>query len=168
MLFSFKSAVPKLGAGCFIHPTAVVVGDVRFGSRCSVWLNASIRADQNKIALGNASNVQDNAVLHVSRQAAVKIGSHVSIGHSAIVHGCTIGDHTIIGMGAILLNGARIGKNCLVAAGALVTENARVPAGSLVMGVPGKVVRRLSKAEIKALKTNALEYLRLAQSHRGK
>lgn len=168
MFFSFKSAVPKRGAGCFIHPTAAVVGDVRFGSRCSVWLNASIRADLNRIVIGEGSNVQDNAALHVAKHAAVKVGKHVSIGHSAVVHGCTIGDNTVVGMGAIILNGARIGTNCLIAAGALVTENVRIPAGALVMGVPGKVVRRLSKAEIRALKTNALEYIQLAQSYRGK
>ena len=122
----------------------------------------------NRIVIGEGSNVQDNAAIHVSKRAAVKIGNYVSIGHSAIVHGCTVGDNTIIGMGAILLNGAHIGKNCLVAAGALVTEKTRIPAGSLVVGVPGKVVRCLTKAEIKGLKANAKEYLQLAQSHCGK
>ncbi len=168
MLFPFQSFQPKLGRGAFVHPTAAVVGKVSLGERASVWPNASLRADLNRISVGAGSNVQDNAALHVSRKFPVKVGKFVSIGHGAIVHGCTIGDHCIVGMGAIVLNGARVGKNCLVAAGALVPEGRRVPAGSLVMGVPGKVVRRLTRAEIQRLKANALEYLALANAHAGR
>ncbi|HIH16211.1 MAG TPA: gamma carbonic anhydrase family protein [Candidatus Diapherotrites archaeon] len=168
MLFPFGSVFPRLARRAFVHPLAAVVGRVSIGADSSVWLHAVIRADLNKINIGAKTNIQDNASLHVSRKAPIKIGDGVSIGHGAIVHGCVIGSNCIIGMGSIVLNRARIGRNCLVAAGAVVTEGMRIPTGSLVMGVPAKVKRKLSKAEIRGLRANACEYVALAASHAGK
>ncbi len=167
MLFPFNSFKPKIHPSVFIHPAAMVTGQVSLSDHVSVWPGVSIRADFQPVKIGEASNIQDNAVLHVTPKQGVRVGKFVSIGHGAIVHACTIGDHCIVGMGSVVLSGARIGKNCMLAAGTVILENACIPAGSLVVGVPGKVKRRLSKAEQRALKGNALEYLELAAAYRG-
>ena len=143
----------------FIADGARVLGDVRFGKGASVWYNAVIRADENTIEIGDGSNVQDCAVIHTEHGHSFKIGSYVTIGHGAIVHGADIGDNTLIGMGAIVLEGARIGKNCLIGAGALVPERAQIPDGSLVVGIPGKIRRALTPEEIEHNRKNAQQYI---------
>ena len=145
-----------------IFEGARVVGDVKLGENVSVWYNAVIRGDEAPIEIDDNSNVQDNAVIHVSEDTPVKIGKNVSVGHGAIVHGCTIEDDVLIGMGAIILNNAHISKNCLVGAGALVTENKTFPEGSLIIGSPAKAVKQLTEEQIKGIKENADTYLKLA------
>jgi len=148
-----------------ILPGAKVSGQVTFGADCSVWYNAVIRGDGCPIHLGQGTNVQDNAVLH-SGERDTLVGNYVTIGHSAIVHGCTVGDGTTIGMGAIVLNNAVLGKNCLVGAGAVVTGKTNAPDGSLLLGSPAKVVRQLTAEEMEHNRENALEYIRLKELYR--
>ena len=145
-----------------IFDGAKVIGDVKLESNVSIWYNAVVRGDQAPISIDENSNVQDNCVVHVSKGYPVKIGKNVSIGHGAIIHGCTIEDNVLVGMGAIILNGAKISKNCLVGAGALVTENKEFPEGSLIIGSPAKAVRQLSPEQIKGIQENADEYINLA------
>ncbi len=145
-----------------IYEGAKVVGDVKLGNNVSIWYNAVIRGDIEPITIEDNSNIQDNCVLHVSEDYPVKIGKNVSVGHGAIVHGCTIEDDVLVGMGAIILNGAHITKNCLIGAGALVTENKTFEEGSLILGSPAKAVRKLTDEEIESIRENADEYVKLA------
>ena len=150
---------PIFGANVFLAENATVVGEVQMGDHCSVWFNAVIRGDVHYIKIGDKVNIQDGAVIHCTYQkAATTIGNNVSIGHNALVHGCTIHDNVLIGMGAIVLNGAKIGSNCLIGAGALITENKTIPDGTLVVGAPGKIIRSLSGEEIMSLEQSALHY----------
>ena len=135
-LDTFLRAKPRLGAGVYIAKTAVVLGDVRIGDHASVWYNATVRGDINYIEIGHHSNIQDNAVLHLADEYPCIIGSYVTVGHSAIVHACTVGNEVLIGMGATVLDGAMVGDQCLIGANALVTQGAKIPAGSLVLGSP--------------------------------
>ena len=148
-----------------ILPGAAVVGDVTLGPGCSVWFNAVLRGDGEPITVGAGTNIQDNAVLH-SDKFPTTLGECVTVGHGAIVHGCTVGDNTTVGMGAILLNGAKVGKNCIVGAGALVTGKMDAPAGSMILGSPAKVVRPLTEAEIAGNRRSAEGYLRTAEAYR--
>ena len=157
---------PNIDETCYIATGAQVAGDVTLGRDCGVWFNAVIRADEGIVEIGDGSNVQDNAVVHVGYGHDCKIGEGVTIGHSAIVHGCTVGDHTLIGMGAIILNGAKIGNNCIVGAGALVTEGKEFPDGSVIIGSPAKVFREMTEADIAHNKKNAEEYVELIASYR--
>lgn len=144
----------------FVAPSADVIGDVTLGSRTSVWFNATIRGDIHWIRIGAESNVQDNAVIHVTTETGpARIGNRVTIGHSAVVHGCTIEDNVLIGMGAIILDNAVIGKNSIVGAGALVTARTIVPPDSMVLGSPAKVVRSLTDDEVKGIGKFADNYL---------
>jgi carbonic anhydrase/acetyltransferase-like protein (isoleucine patch superfamily) len=143
-IYGLKGVVPTLGRGVFIAPNASVIGDVVLGDESSVWFGTVLRGDVFPIRVGARTNVQDNAVVHVTGgKASTTIGDDVTIGHLALIHGCTIGNRCLIGMGSILLDGAVIEDDCLVAAGTLVPPRVRVPAGSLVMGRPAKVVRTL-------------------------
>jgi carbonic anhydrase/acetyltransferase-like protein (isoleucine patch superfamily) len=148
-----------------ILPGAAVVGDVTLGPDCSVWFNAVLRGDGMAITLGRGCNVQDCCVLHSEKHATV-LGDWVSVGHGAVVHGAVVGDNTIVGMGATLLDFARIGKNCKVGAGAVVTGRMDAPDGSLVLGNPAKVVRPLTDEEIAGLRQNAEHYARLKEMYR--
>ena len=149
----------------YIAEGAKIVGDVTIGEDSSVWYNAVIRGDSNSITIGENTNVQDNAVLHTSHSHALKIGDNVTIGHGAIVHGCTVGNNVLIGMGAIVLDGAVVEDNCIIGAGALVTQNKVMPEGSLVLGNPAKVVRELTQEEIKSIQINADEYSEEAKQY---
>ncbi len=140
-----------------IDPGAHILGDVRLNTGCSVWPGAVLRGDRGPIVIGEETNIQDNVVVHDETH----VGRGCTIGHGAIVHGCTIGDNTLIGMGAIVISGARIGKNCLVGAGALVTGKMDVPDGSMVLGSPARVVRPLTEEEIQGNRVSALEYLEM-------
>lgn len=148
-----------------ILPGAAVMGDVTLGPGCSVWFNAVLRGDGRPIVLGEGCNVQDCAVLHSEKHATV-LGDWVSVGHGAIVHGAVVGDNTIVGMGATLLDFARIGKNCMVGAGAVVTGKLDAPDGSLVLGSPARVVRPLTEEEIAGLRKNAEHYTELKEMYR--
>ena len=145
-----------------IYDGAKVIGDVELKENVSVWYNAVIRGDIEPVKIDENSNVQDNCVVHVSKNYPVNIGKNVSIGHGAIIHGCTIEDNVLVGMGAIILNGAKISKNCLVGAGALVTENKEFPEGSLIIGSPARAVKELTEEQIQSIQDNADEYVNLA------
>lgn len=147
----------------FIAPGAIVLGDVTLGEDVGIWYHATVRGDRATIVIGKGSNVQDNAVVHVDAEHSVTIGENVTIGHSAIIHGCEIGDNSLIGMGAIIMNGARIGKNCIVAAGALVTQNTQIPDNSLVLGNPAKIKREVTADEIAGNLRNAKAYVEEAR-----
>ena len=149
---------PSLGQGVYIADGAVVVGDVTLGDHSSVWYNAVLRGDINRIIVGHHTNIQDGAVLHLERDLPCIVGNYVTIGHLAIVHACTIGDDTLIGMGAVVLDGAKIGNECLVGARSLVTKGKQIPDGSLVIGSPAEVVRQLTSEERAALKISAERY----------
>ena len=167
MFLSFCGKTPRDEGAAFVAPSATVQGDVVLKPGSTVWYGAVLRADTGRITVGAGSNVQDNAVLHTGPGLDVVVGRNVSIGHSAVVHGCTVGDDCLIGMHATILNGAVIGAGSLVAAGALVTENAVIPAGSLVVGVPGKVVRTVSEKQKASIAANGEEYRHLAEVHAG-
>ena len=151
----------------FIAPNASVMGNVTFGEDVSVWYGAVIRADVEAIIIGNRSNIQDTAVLHADLGDPTIIGSDVTIGHGAIVHGAIVGDGSLIGMRATVLNKAVIGKNCIIGACALVTEGMQIPDNSLVVGIPAKVVRQISEQQVIGLKISALHYVEMAERHEG-
>jgi len=142
----------------WVAPDANVIGKIRLNTGASVWFGATLRGDNEWIDIGAGSNVQENSVLHTDIGFPLTIGRNCTIGHKAILHGCTIGDQSLIGMGAIVLNGAQIGRNCLIGAGALITEGKIIPDNSLVVGAPGKVVRSLTEAEIEGLLASATGY----------
>ena len=150
---------PMIDPSVFIAKGAVVLGDVTIEKNCSIWYNATVRSTESYIKIGEGSNVQDNCVIHVSHDCPTVIGSYVTIGQGAIIHGCTIDDNTLVGMGAIILNGAKIGKNCIIAAGALIPQNKVIPDNSLVMGSPGKIVRQVTEDEIQHNHKNAENYI---------
>jgi gamma-carbonic anhydrase len=150
---------PRLGVGVYLARTAVVVGDVTLGDRSSVWYGAVLRGDINRIEVGHHSNIQDNAVLHLADDFPCIIGNWVTVGHSANVHACTIGDECLVGMGATVLDGAVVGEQCLIGAHALVTPGTVIPAGSLVLGSPAKVVRALKPEERAGLRHWAAKYV---------
>lgn len=156
---------PADHGAAFVAENATLAGSVRLEEGASVWYGAVLRADTGRIVVGAGSNVQDNAVLHTGPELDIVLGRGVSVGHSAVLHGCMIGDGCMIGMHATVLNGAVIGPGCLIAAGALVPERAQIPAGSLIMGVPGKVVRPVSEEQKAAIAANEAEYRELARQH---
>src|SRR6266704_5121038 len=158
VLDTFLRRRPRLGQGVYIARGATVVGDVTLGDYSSVWYNSVMRGDINRLEVGHHTNIQDNAVLHVADEYPCLVGNHVTVGHSAIVHACVVGDETLIGMGAIILDGAVIGRQCLIGARALVTQRAEIPDGSLVLGAPAKVVRPLTAEERAQLKGSADHY----------
>ncbi len=157
-LDTFLRKKPALGRNVYIARTAVVLGDVTLGEAASVWYNAVLRGDINRIVVGHHTNIQDNAVLHLADDLPCLVGNYVTIGHSAVVHACTVGDECLIGMGAVILDGAELGAQCLVGARALVTQGAKIPPGSLVLGAPAKVARALTPEERANLKYWAEKY----------
>jgi carbonic anhydrase/acetyltransferase-like protein (isoleucine patch superfamily) len=158
-LNTFLKAQPRLGQGVYIARGATVLGDVTLGDHASVWCNAVLRGDINRIVIGHHSNVQDNAVLHLADDFGCLIGNYVTIGHNAIAHACTVEDEVLVGMGSVILDGAVIGAQSIIGARALVPQGARIPAGSMVLGVPGKVVRSLTSEERANLKGWAEKYV---------
>ena len=161
-VYSLDGHVPQLDPSAWIAPTAVVIGDVVIAADVGLWFGAAARGDIERISIGARSNIQENVVLHTDRGFPLRIGSNVTVGHGAIVHGCTIGDNTLIGMGATVLNGAQVGRNCLIGANALITEGKIIPDNSLVMGAPGKVVREIDAMGEAALLASAERYVQNA------
>jgi carbonic anhydrase/acetyltransferase-like protein (isoleucine patch superfamily) len=158
-LDTFLRKQPRLGKNVFIAKNATVIGDVTLGAHASIWYGAVLRGDINYITVGHHSNIQDNAVLHLADKFPCVLGNWVTVGHSAIVHACTVGDEVLVGMGAVILDGAVIGKQSLIGAKALVTQGMKIPPGSLVLGAPAKVVRKLTKEERAGLKWWAQKYV---------
>ncbi len=154
---------PTLGRGVFVAPGAVIVGDVTLGDYSSVWYNATLRGDINRIEVGHHTNLQDNVVVHLADEIPCIVGSYVTIGHSAVVHACTIGEGVLVGMGAIVLDGVSVGAYSLIGAGALVTRGKQIPPGSLVVGAPARVVRPLKGQERERLRESAEKYAEMAR-----
>jgi len=158
---------PKFGKNCFLADNAAIIGDVEMGNDCSIWFGAVLRGDVHSIRIGNKVNIQDNATIHATyKKSPTNIGNNVSIAHNAVIHGCTIKDNVLIGMGAIVLNGAKIGSDCIVGAGALVTGKMDAPDGSMILGSPAKVVRPLKPEEIEGNRAAMEEYLEAAAQYR--
>ena len=158
MKYTLDGAAPEVGVNVWIAPSAAVMGKVVLEDEASIWFGAVLRGDNEVIWVGAGSNVQDNCVLHTDMGHPLLIGPNCTIGHGAILHGCTIGEGSLVGMGAMVMNGAKVGKGCMIAAGSLITEGKEIPDGTLVMGRPAHVTRLLSAAEIEKLLTGAENY----------
>lgn len=166
MVRSYQGKKPEIKDEVFLAENASVIGNVTLEKGANIWYGAVLRGDENAIVIGENTNVQDNATVHVAKSHPVILGKNVTVGHNAIVHGCTVGDGTMIGMGACVLNGAVIGKGCLIGAGALIKEGAVIPDGSLCVGVPAKIVRQLDEAAKEKILANARLYVSLAKEYR--
>lgn len=165
-LLTYRGVLPVLGKEVFVAPGAWIIGDVTIGDRSSIWFNTVVRGDVHYIRIGSETNVQDNSTLHVTEgKSPLEMGSRITVGHRAIVHGCVIEDDCLVGMGAVVMDGARIGRGSLVAAGAIVTPGSIIPPESLVMGVPGVVCRPVNESERRLIRESALNYLRLALTY---
>jgi carbonic anhydrase/acetyltransferase-like protein (isoleucine patch superfamily) len=168
MLRPYRGVLPSVHPTAFVDDSAQVIGDVEIGEDSSVWMSAVVRGDVHRIRIGRRSNIQDGTVVHVmNRTHPTTIGDNVTVGHAALLHGCTIEDRCLIGMGAILLNGAHIGSESIVAAGTLVVEEMKVPPRSLVMGSPGKVKRALTAAEVESIMGYADRYVGYRLDYKG-
>ncbi|MBM3845218.1 MAG: gamma carbonic anhydrase family protein [Verrucomicrobia bacterium] len=161
-LDKFLRKTPTLGRNVFIATGAVVIGDVTLGENSSVWYNAVLRGDLERIVIGRGTNIQDNAVVHLADDLPCLIGDHVTVGHSAVIHACVVGNECLIGMGSTILDGAEIGEQCIIGAQSLVPPGKKIPPGSVVMGVPGKVVKQLSDSERASLRPWAEKYVQNA------
>lgn len=158
---------PQVHESAWVADSAQVMGQVQIDAEASVWFGCVVRGDMERIHIGAGSNVQDACVLHADKGVPLHIGRRVTVGHQAMLHGCTVGDESLIGIGAIVLNGARIGRHCLVGAGALVTEGKEFPDGSMILGSPARVVRPLSAEQIEGLRRSALHYMENARQFRA-
>lgn len=160
MIMPLRGKTPQIGEGAFVAPSADLIGDVRIGKGCSIWFHATLRGDVMPIVIGDETNIQDNTVIHGTyKKCGATLGSRVTVGHSVVLHGCTIGDKVLVGMGAIIMDQAVIPSNSIVGAGALVTENATFPEGHLILGRPAKAVRPLKPEELAFLDKSANNYL---------
>jgi carbonic anhydrase/acetyltransferase-like protein (isoleucine patch superfamily) len=167
-IYQLEDDVPQVHPTAWVADSAEVVGRVTLGENASVWYGAVLRGDNDRISVGANSNVQDGSVLHTDHDVPLVIGENVTIGHQVMLHGCTIGDGSLVGIQSIVLNGARIGRNCLVGAGSLVTEGKEFPDGVLIVGRPAKVVRELTAGQIAGLRRSAEHYVQQQQRHAGK
>ncbi len=167
MIRTFRGAEPAVSASAYVDPSAVLIGNVTVGARSSVWCNVSVRADTSTVEIGEDTSIQDNSCLHEDEDAPLRIGDRVVVGHSCTVHGCDVGDDCLIGMGATILSKARIGAGSIVAAGAVVLGSTEIPARSLVAGVPAKVKRPVTDAEVERTRENAAHYVELTGQYLG-
>jgi carbonic anhydrase/acetyltransferase-like protein (isoleucine patch superfamily) len=168
MVITFSGSTPRIEPSAYIQSTARIIGDVTIGAQSSVWFNAVVRGDVRHVRIGSRTNVQDNATIHVSSQRwGTVLGDDVTIGHAVVLHGCTIGNRCLIGIGAIVLDGCEIADDCMIGAGALVTPRSKFPAGSLVLGSPAKVVRPLRDEEFVELQRSAASYVEYAEHYRS-
>ena len=158
MFYDLENKKPKNSGENWVAPNAVIIGDVTLEKNTSIWFNATLRGDIENIHIGEGSNIQDGSVLHTDPGYPLKIGKNVTVGHLVMLHGCTIGDNSLIGIGAVILNNVKIGKNCVIGAKSLITENKEIPDNSLVVGSPGRVIRKVTDEEVKAIKKNAIRY----------
>ena len=158
MIYALDGVAPDIAEDCWVAPDANLIGRIVLEDGASVWFGSTLRGDNEEIRIGAGSNVQENCVFHTDMGFPLSVGANCTIGHKAMLHGCTIGDGSLIGMGATVLNGARIGDGCLIGAGALIPEGKEIPDGSLVMGMPGKVIRQLDEAAREKLLTSAEHY----------
>ena len=163
----YLNKIPQVDESAYVATGAVVIGAVTIGAQSSIWHNCVLRGDINSIEIGESSNIQDGSVVHLADNYGVKIGNHVTIGHMAMIHACTIKDECLIGMHSTILDGAVIGEQCIVGAGSLVTKNTKVPPGSLVLGTPAKIVRSLNQQERDEIRSWADKYVVVAKAHRA-
>lgn len=163
----YKGLLPKVDSSAFIAEGVKLVGDVRIKKDSSIWYNAVLRGDINFVEIGKRTNIQDGSVLHVTKEYPVRIGNDVTVGHRAIVHGCTVGDCCLIGMGSVILDNATVGSYSLVAAGAVVLQNFVVPEGMLVAGIPARIVRPLTNKEKEQIEESAQHYIEYARGYRS-
>lgn len=167
-VYALEDLIPEIHETAYISPGAHVIGQTTLAAQSSVWFGTTIRGDNAPIHIGERSNIQENSVLHVDPGNAVSIGADVTVGHQAMLHGCTIGDGSLIGIQAVVLNGAKIGKGCLVGAGSLVTEGKEFPDNVLILGSPAKVARELTEKDVQRLKMSAANYVTRAANYREK
>ena len=158
MIYDFEKNVPEVHPEAWIAPNATIIGKVKLEKNSSIWFNAVLRGDIELIKIGENSNIQDGSVLHTDPGFPITVGKRVTVGHMVMLHGCSIDDNTLIGIGAVLLNNSKIGKNCIIGSKSLITENKKIPDNSLVMGSPGKIIRQVTEEEIKAVFDNAVRY----------
>ena len=158
MFYDLENKKAKNYGENWVAPNAHVIGDVTLEKNTSIWFNSTLRGDIENIHIGEGSNIQDGSVLHTDPGYPLKIGKNVTVGHMVMLHGCSIDDNTLIGIGAVLLNNSKIGKNCIIGSKSLITENKKIPDNSLVMGSPGKIIRQVTEEEIKAVFDNAVRY----------
>lgn len=166
MKLQFNGVAPSINENAYVSESVDIIGAVKVEENVSIWFGARLRADMNKIVIGANSNIQENAVVHVDIESPVIIGENVTIGHSAIIHGCNISNNVLVGMGSIILNNAKISKNSIVGAGALVTQGKEFEEGVLILGNPAKAVRKLSEEEIKSIKRSADNYVALSKKYK--
>jgi len=166
-IYQLDDLQPSIHESAWVAESAQVIGRVTLAENASVWFGVVARGDSDAITVGKGSNVQDGSVLHADEGVPLVIGENVTVGHQAMLHGCTIGDNSLVGIQAVVLNGAKIGRNCLVGAGALVTEGKEFPDGSMILGSPAKVVRQLTEAQIEGLKMSAQHYMDNARRYRA-
>jgi carbonic anhydrase/acetyltransferase-like protein (isoleucine patch superfamily) len=166
MIFTLGDRRPNIDPSCFVADSAQVIGSVALQAHSSIWFGAVIRGDNALITIGVDSNVQDNSVIHTDEGLDVSLGRGVTVGHKVVLHGCQVGDYSLVGIGAVVLNHARIGNYCLVGAGALITEGKQIPDRSLVLGSPGRVVRALTDTEVKHLELAGAHYVQNAERYR--
>lgn len=166
MIKGYKEIKPKIDKSAFIAESVDIIGDVNIGKNANIWYKTVLRADDNYITVGENTNIQDLSVVHISEKYPTIIGNNVTIGHKSIIHGCEIGNNTLIGMGSIVLDGAKIGEFTLLGAGSLVPPGKEIPSGVLAMGSPAKVIRELSQKEKENLTESALKYVKLANNHK--
>jgi carbonic anhydrase/acetyltransferase-like protein (isoleucine patch superfamily) len=167
VILALPGKAPRVGARGFVAPNATVVGDVVLGDDVSVWFGAVLRGDVERLTVGAGSNVQDNSVLHADPGAPLVLGAGVTVGHMVMLHGCHVGDHSLVGIGSVVMNHARIGANCLVGARSLVTEGKAFPDGVLIIGAPARVIRELTATEIAGLRASAERYVQRAAEYRA-
>ena len=165
MIYEFKGMKPEIADDVFTAPGSKIIGNITIKKGASIWYNTVVRGDIGSIIIGEKTNIQENASLHIDSGQPMKIGKNVTVGHGAILHGCEIENNCIIGMGATILNGAVIGEGSIIGAGALVAEGKTIPPGSLVVGVPGKIIKKLNKENIKQIQESAEHYYHTAQEH---
>jgi len=159
MIYDFEGQTPKIDPSSWVAPNAVIIGRVELKKNSNIWFNTTLRGDFESISIGENSNIQDGSVVHSDAGCPTIVGNGVTVGHLVMIHGCEIADDCLIGIGATILNKAKIGKNCIIGANALVTENKVIPEGSLVLGSPGKVIRKVTEEEINHIKENAKDYI---------
>jgi carbonic anhydrase/acetyltransferase-like protein (isoleucine patch superfamily) len=166
-LLDFYGRKPKVHKTCFIAPNATLIGSVTVSEHSSIWYNTVIRADLDEIVIGKKTCIQDNSVLHVDEGYPTYVGDNAIIGHRVVLHGCKIGNNVLIGIGAVVLNGVEIGESCVVAAGSVVTEKTRIPVGSLALGIPAKVVKKITDQHMGRIRKGVEMYAELAQKHKN-
>ena len=166
MIYDLEKNVPEISTDSWVAPNAIIIGKVKLEKNSSIWFNAVLRGDIEKIVIGEDSNIQDGSVLHTDPGCPLTVGKGVTVGHMVMLHGCEISDDTLIGIGSTILNKAKIGKNCIIGANTLVTENKTIPDNSLVLGSPGKVIRKVTDNEIKVIRENAKHYVKNSKRYK--